>query len=246
MLIRVLLLFISCAFWVLLGILWTKAEKKIRNQNLFKEASPTIIHEEAPVAKEKQHEVLLKNRNPKRAYKYNRIRSYTSSRSHEAAYHVVVGSILVATDKLLDAHPFDKSTILIVKADQATGFHGLIINKHINWESLNELAEGVDHLKEAPLSFGGPVVKRGKPLVALTRRVFKDQHPEVLPGVYFLDQSATVSEIEGLKSGNESVTEYWFFVGFSNWGWDRLFDEIAEGAWNITDDNMGQLDWPLR
>lgn len=228
------------------GILWTKAEKKIRNQNLFKEASPTIIHEEAPAAKEKQHEVLLKNRNPKRAYKYNRIRSYTSSRSHEAAYHVVVGSILVATDKLLDAHPFDKSTILIVKADQATGFHGLIINKHINWESLNELAEGVDHLKEAPLSFGGPVVKRGKPLVALTRRVFKDQYPEVLPGVYFLDQSATVSEIEGLKSGNESVTEYWFFVGFSNWGWDQLFDEIAEGAWNITDDDMGQLDWPLR
>lgn len=230
----------------MLGILWRKAEKEIGNQNLFKEASSTIIHNEAPLAKEKQHEVLLKNRSPKRAYKYNRIKSYTSSRSHEADYHVVVGSILVATDRLLDAHPFDKSTILIVKADRAIGFQGLIINKHINWESLNELAEGFDLLKEAPLSFGGPVIKRGKPLVALTQKAFRDQYPEILPGVCFLDQSATASKIEEMKTGNQSVTDYWFFVGFSNWGWDQLFDEIAEGAWNITDNNMEQLDWPLR
>lgn len=230
----------------MLGILWREAGKEIENQNLFKEASPTVIPEEVPITKEKQHEVLLKNRTPKRAYKYNRMRSYTSSSSHEAAYLVAVGSILVATDKLLDAHPFDKSTILIVKADRETGFHGLIINKHINWESLNEMAEGVDHLKDAPLSFGGPVVKRGKPLASLTRRVYKDQYPEVLPGVYFLDQSATVSETEGLKSGNQSVTDYWFFMGFSIWGWDQLFDEIAEGAWNMTDYTMAQLDWPWR
>ncbi|KAK9935730.1 hypothetical protein M0R45_022816 [Rubus argutus] len=105
-----------------------------------------------------------------------------------------------------DIHEQSKDNkILIVKADQVTGFQGLIINKHIRWDALPELGEGLEMLAEAPLSFGGPLIKRGKPLVALTQRFIKDEYPEILPGVAFLDQSATIQKIKELKLGNQSV-----------------------------------------
>ncbi|GAV66933.1 DUF179 domain-containing protein, partial [Cephalotus follicularis] len=221
----------------------TLAEKGGRNQEFFKDSSGSANPEEAPTVND-FHEVLLKNRAPKRDVKYNLIKSQTSRNSHESAFHVVVGSILIATDKLLNAHPFDKSQILIVKVDQNTGFQGLIFNKHISWDTLHELQEGLELLKEAPLSFGGPVIERRMPLVALTRRAVKDQLPEVLPSVYFLDQLATVHESEVLKSGNQSITDYWFFLGYSSWGWSQLINELSDGAWNLSDHNVGQFGWP--
>lgn len=83
-------------------------------------------------------------------------------------------------------------------------------------------------------------------LVSLTQKTIEDRYPEVLPNVYFVDQQSTIREIEGLKSRNHSVTDFWFFLGYSSWGWDQLFDEIAQGAWNISSDNVEELDWPWR
>ncbi|KAF8389584.1 hypothetical protein HHK36_024100 [Tetracentron sinense] len=227
------------------GILWSGEDKGGRNRNLIKAALTTSIHEDTPAAKGNYHEVLLNNRTPTREIKDNPIRSHTSNDLHEPATHVVVGSVLNATDRLLNAPPFDKSTVLIVKADHVSGFQGLIINKHIKWDILQELDEGLELLKQAPLSFGGPLIAHGMPLVSLTRGITKERYPEVLPSVYFLDQFATIKEIEGLKSGNQSTIDSWFFLGYSSWGWEQLFDEIAEGAWHISDDQMGHLYWPL-
>ena len=156
---------------------------------------------------------------------------------------MVTGSILVATDKLLTVHPFDKSEVLIVKADRVSGFQGLIMNKNIKWDVL-ELEKGLEMLSEAPLAFGGPLIKGGMPLVALTRRFVKNEYPEVLMGVYFLDQLATLNKIEELKLGNQSVSDYWFFYGYSSWGWDQLLDEIAQGAWDLSDDGTRHFNWP--
>ncbi|KAJ9178705.1 hypothetical protein P3X46_010565 [Hevea brasiliensis] len=223
------------------GILWSVAEKSGKYH--FKDALPSTIHNESPVGKDKYHEVLLKNRTPKRAADYSWIKSHKSKGLHETISHVVVGSTLVATEKLTMA-PFDKSMVLIVKVNQNTGFEGLIYNNLIKWDSVDDLDKGFELLKEAPLSLGGPLIKGGKPFVALTRRLIKDQYPEVASGIYFLDQKATLHEIEELKSGNQSIADYWFFFGYASWGWDQLYDEIAAGAWYLNVDNMGHLDWP--
>ncbi|KAJ6740597.1 TRANSPORTER putative-RELATED [Salix purpurea] len=125
------------------------------------------------------------------------------------------------------------------------GFQGLIYNKHMRWDTLQELEEESKLLKEALLSFSGPLVTRGMPLVALTRRAVGSQYPEVAPGTYFLGQSATLHEIEEIRSGNQRVSDYWFFLGFSSWGWDQLFDEIAQGAGNLSEEHEKELlDWP--
>uniref|UniRef100_A0A6N2LKR3 Thioredoxin domain-containing protein n=1 Tax=Salix viminalis TaxID=40686 RepID=A0A6N2LKR3_SALVM len=217
------------------GILWTVAGKK--GANFLKDA--------LTAAEDKSHEVLLKNLPPKRNVEYGQTKSHTSKGlHHDTASQVAVGSILVATEKL-NTQPFDKSRILIIKSDQNTGFQGLIYNKHMRWDTLQELEEESKLLKEAPLSFGGPLVTRGMPLVALTRRAVGSQYPEVAPGTYFLGQSATLHEIEEIRSGNQRVSDYWFFLGFSSWGWDQLFDEIAQGAWNLSEEHEKELlDWP--
>ncbi|OMP06447.1 hypothetical protein COLO4_08120 [Corchorus olitorius] len=227
------------------GLVWTTSEGG-KNQDLFKDSSKGTAHEEDPSANEKFHEVILKNQNPKKIAKYNgaKSRTHLSTGSHKATSKVVVGSILEATDKLLNVIPFDKSRIIIVKADEDGGFQGLIFNKQIRWDALEELEEGLEFLKEAPLSFGGPVIRRGMPLVALTRRVSENQYLEVLPGIYFLDQLATLANIEELKARNQSINDYWFFLGYSSWGWNQLFDEIHEGAWTVSND-IKSLDWPL-
>ncbi|CAK7337957.1 unnamed protein product [Dovyalis caffra] len=215
------------------GILRTVAEK--RGRNLLKDASTA--------AKDETHEVLLKTLTPKRTVQYGQTKSHAPKGLHDTASQVAVGSILIATEKL-NIQPFDKSRILIVKADKHTGFQGLIYNKHMRWDTLQELEEESKLLKEAPLSFGGPLVTHGMPLVALTRRAVEAQYPEVAPGTYFVGQSATLNAIEEIRSGNQSVSNYWFFLGFSSWGWDQLFDEIAQGAWNLSEYNKELLDWP--
>lgn len=196
-----------------------------------------------PLSQSTYYEVFVEDQKREVAATPFRVQSSWSG-SHESTSLIVPGCILTATDRLLNVQPFDESKILIVKANQGTGFEGLIVNKHINWESLEELEGGLQKLKGAPLSYGGPVMKRGMPLVALEQKSADDKHPEVLPDVYFLDQWATLQLMEELKLGNKSVSGHWFFLGFSSWGWEQLFHEIAEGAWHVSRGNIEQLDWP--
>ncbi|KAF3683857.1 hypothetical protein FXO37_01651 [Capsicum annuum] len=216
------------------GIPWTGGEPGI-NHNM---------NSEAP-CNNPAHEIVLQEGPPTLDIQFNQIRAPLSP-SAKAAPHVAVGSVLVATDKLLNVHPFNGSKVLIVKVDQSTGFQGLIINKHISWDSLDELEDGPQLLKEAPLSFGGPVMQLGMPFVAFSRKYIVNQSMEVLPNVFFLDQRATVGIIQELRLGNQSIHDLWFFLGFSSWGWGQLFDEIAEGAWIVRYHDEEQIAWAWR
>ncbi|XP_019262201.1 PREDICTED: uncharacterized protein LOC109240038 [Nicotiana attenuata] len=217
------------------GILWSEGEPGI-NHNM---------NAEAPPFKNLLHEIILQEGPPTLDVQFSKNRAPLSS-SAKTSPHVIVGSILVATEKLLNVHPFDGSKVLVVKVNQSTGFQGLIVNKHISWDTLDELEDNLQLLKEAPLSFGGPVMKRGMPLVSLSRKYIVNQSMEVLPNVYFLDHRATISIIEELRLGNQSIYDFWFFLGFSSWGWDQLFDEISEGAWIVRNHDEEQIDGAWR
>lgn len=190
------------------------------------------------------HEVLLKDRAQRIEVKDHETSPQRYNDPHETSTVLVAGSILVASDKLLNAHPFDGSKILIVKVNQSTGFQGVIINKHISWDSLGKLDEGLELLKKAPLSLGGPVIIREMPLVSLTRKRVKYHDQDAEPDIHFLDHWETLDVIKALQMGDRSVSDYWFFMGYSSWEWNQLFDEIAEGSWKISSGGMEQLDWP--
>ncbi|XXG60333.1 hypothetical protein AAC387_Pa04g2266 [Persea americana] len=163
----------------------------------------------------------------------------------KSEYHEV---LLNVTAKRVDKpHSFKLHTSYDFNGEgQEEGFQGLITNKHIKWDILPELDEGFTSLKKAPLSFGGPVVAPGMPLVSFARRAAEVGYLEVVPSFYYGDQMATFQAIEGIKSGNLSAIDYWFFLGYSSWGWSQLFAEVAEGAWRISNYQMEQLRWPER
>ncbi|KAK1438071.1 hypothetical protein QVD17_03874 [Tagetes erecta] len=225
----------------------TEAEYGALNEKPFKDEPEHVTQEE-------NHEILLKDRTKTQTQtqtqklginnddKIGPRKPYNSS---VTGHEIIPGSVLIATQKLAGVYPFAKSKILIVKVNQTTGFQGLIINKLISWDSITSVEEGLDSLKQAPLSYGGPVITRELPLVSLTRQYFKDELPEVLPDIYFLDQLATINLIQNLKLHNRSMTDYWFFVGYSAWDWNQLFDEIADGSWDLINGRAQQFDWPM-
>ncbi|XP_058097937.1 uncharacterized protein LOC131242956 [Magnolia sinica] len=223
------------------GILWT-GTRGGGNMDELHDASSSSIHETTAV-KGDYHEVLL-NSTPKQRDKHHSIRLHTSDGFQEGSQHVGIGSVLTATDKLLNASPFDKSKVIIVKADQNEGFQGLIINKRIKWDVLPDLEEEFAPLKQARLSFGGPVIAPGMPLVSFTRRANEAGYLEIFPSFYYGDQLATSEVIEGIKSMNRSAVDFWFFLGYSGWGWDQLSAELAEGSWLVDHYRVDQIYWP--
>ncbi|XP_057456639.1 uncharacterized protein LOC130747661 isoform X3 [Lotus japonicus] len=226
------------------AVLW-QTERVVRNENIY-DTLQRDIHEESLHTRSKYHAATSQDRMLDLVVRPNLIDSPLSNgRLHETLPHVVIGSVLIATEKLLGIQPFDGSKVLIVAADQITGFQGLIINKHLEWSTvLRKMEGGLEKLKEAPLSLGGPVMKSGMPLLSLSRTVSSNYLPEVLSGIYFLDHVNTTRAMEEMKSGNTPVADYWFFVGYSSWGWNQLYDEMAEGAWNLSEDGMRHLNWP--
>ncbi|KAL0336640.1 UNVERIFIED_CONTAM: hypothetical protein Sradi_4875900 [Sesamum radiatum] len=174
---------------------------------------------QGPQSRSLHQEILLKDRLQNAGVKYQ-FNAQLAVSSHQRP-QLFAGCVLSATDKLLDAHPFDESKILLVKVHQSTDF-------------------------KAPLSFGGPVVMRGMPLVALTHKFIEGRSIEVLPNIYFIDQLGAHSLLKEIRVGNQSVYDYWFFLGYSSWGWEQLFHEIAQGAWNISKGNLEQLEWPWK
>ncbi|XP_020214255.1 uncharacterized protein LOC109798406 isoform X3 [Cajanus cajan] len=224
------------------AVLWL-SERAVKNQNSYDTLQPDI-HEESLHMLNKYHGAPGEDRMLDQVFRSNLMNSPVSNGLHEALPHVAIGSVLIATEKLLGVQPFDGSKIVIVAANQVTGFQGLILNKHIEWSFLPNLEKDLEKLKEAPLSLGGPVMKTGMPLLSLTRTVSGNDLPEVLPGIYFLDHVMTIRKIEELKSANEPVVDYWFFLGYSSWGWNQLHDEMMEGAWNLSEDATRHLNWP--
>lgn len=218
------------------------SSKGDRNQNLY---STEDVHRESLYANVKYYGAHGLDRNLDNVVKLNLMKPTVSIGLSESLPQITIGSVLVATEKLLGIQPFDGSKILIVAADQISGFQGVIINKHIEWNSILELGGDIEILKEAPLSYGGPVVKREMPFLSLTQKASPSSLPEILPGVYFLDHLATKSKVEEMKSeANQSVMEHWFFLGYSSWDWNQLFNEIAQGVWNLSEDGKKHLIWP--
>ncbi|XP_017229738.1 uncharacterized protein LOC108204684 isoform X2 [Daucus carota subsp. sativus] len=225
------------------GFLWNKASQRVKYGNLHKDVTQTSNIKDPSSLTNIYHEVLLKDRAQKIEVKDYEMSPQRYNRPHEIGTDLVAGSILVASEKLVNVHPFDGSKILIVKVNQSTGFQGVIINKHISWDTLGKLDEGLELLKRAPLSLGGPVIIRGMPLVSLSRKLMKYRDQTAEPEIHFLDQWETLDVIKALQAGDRSISDYWFFMGYSSWEWKQLFDEIAEGSWKISN-GMEHLEWP--
>uniref|UniRef100_A0A1D1Z615 Protein disulfide-isomerase n=2 Tax=Anthurium amnicola TaxID=1678845 RepID=A0A1D1Z615_9ARAE len=225
------------------GIVWNQAQKGHGNGELLNDAFPILVQDQIPVSEEDDFRDYPSDTQVIIGNDQQPVNVHITEGSPKEGEQVAVGSILTATDKLLNVFPFDKSSVLIVKVDQNEGFQGLILNKHINWDIFEKLDKELAALKQAPLSFGGPVRMRDLPLFSLAQRPI-NAYSKVASNIYFGDPLATRETIERIKSENASASDFWFFLGCSSWGWNQLFDELAEGAWQLGVLNVGNLEWP--
>ncbi|URD86745.1 hypothetical protein MUK42_28600 [Musa troglodytarum] len=177
------------------GLLWTDSRKGNRYEQVLY-ASTLIAHEKAHSPEDKYNKIVLNKAIS--ADSEDPLNTYTPVTSHDKHIHVVVGSILAATDKLFNAAPFDNSTVLIVTMDKNQGFQGLVINKRISWDIFKELDSDLVSLKHAPLYYGGPVRFQTLPLVSLIRKA-KEGYTEIVKGVYFGNPVVTRQVIEEIK-----------------------------------------------
>ncbi|KAJ0264506.1 Uncharacterized protein HA466_0028500 [Hirschfeldia incana] len=231
-------------------IIPTLSGKGRRNSNKLDQSSSAVSNEVKEKDVDKLVEVVVSNRDPpEREVTQDQVASSQSPPTHSvnkpAALKVKVGTILVATERLSDSPPFAKSKILILKAGSETGFMGVIFNKRLRWTSFPDLdgGETAELLKDTILSLGGPVMDPEKPLLALSREGDPSTDLELSPGVYFLDHESVARRIQELKSRDVNPSDYWFFVGYSSWSYEQLFDEIGLGVWDV-DNNQLDFAWP--
>ncbi|XP_024015578.1 uncharacterized protein LOC18025362 isoform X3 [Eutrema salsugineum] len=222
------------------GILPTLSGKEGRNSNQLDQSS---VNDKVTDG-DKLVELVASNRDPPEI-EVNHDQVNSQSQSVKPGPQVKMGTILVATEKLADTPPFTKSKILIIKADHESGFMGVIFNKRLRWKSFPDLGvETVELLKETILSLGGPVLDLETPLLALSREGDSSTLLELSPGVYFLDHQSVARRIKELKSrGGLNPTDYWFFLGYTSWSYEQLFDEIGLGVWDVDNSEL-DLAWP--
>ncbi|XP_009145750.1 uncharacterized protein LOC103869421 isoform X7 [Brassica rapa] len=229
-------------------IIPTLSGKGRRNSNKLDQSSSAVNNEVKEKDVDKLVEVVVSNRDPpEREVTQDQV-SPQSPPTHSvkpAVPKVKIGTILVATERLGDSPPFANSKILILKAGRESGFMGVIFNKRLRWSSFPDLDGGqtAELLKNTILSLGGPVMDPEKPLLALSREGDPSTDLELSPGVYFLDHESVARRIQELKSRDVKPSDYWFFVGYSSWSYEQLFDEIGLGVWDV-DNNQLDFAWP--
>ncbi|KAG2271330.1 hypothetical protein Bca52824_065885 [Brassica carinata] len=215
-------------------IIPTLSGKGRKNSNKLDQSSSAVNNEVKEKDVDKLVEVVVSNRDPpEREVTQDQV-SPQSPPMHSvipAVPKVEIGTILVATERLGESPPFANSKILILKAGRESGFMGVIFNKRLRWSSFPDLDGGqtAELLKDTILSLGGPVMDPEKPLLALS--------------VYFLDHESVARRIQELKSRDVKPSDYWFFVGYSSWSYEQLFDEIGLGVWDV-DNSQLDFAWP--
>ncbi|RID63204.1 hypothetical protein BRARA_E02226, partial [Brassica rapa] len=229
-------------------IIPTLSGKGRKHSNKLDQSSSAVNNEVKEKDVDKLVEVVVSNRDPpEREVTQDQV-SPQSPPMHSvkpAVPKVKIGTILVATERLGDSPPFSNSKILILKASRESGFMGVIFNKRLRWSSFPDLDGGqtAELLKDTILSLGGPVMDPEKPLLALSREGDPSTDLELSPGVYFLDHESVARRIQELKSRDVKPSDYWFFVGYSSWSYEQLFDEIGLGVWDV-DNNQLDFAWP--
>lgn len=153
---------------------------------------------------------------------------------------VNIGTVLISKPFMEDKR-FEKTIILIVERNNE-GTIGFIINK----VNLNPIDLKIDNYPTLSIN-----VKNGGP-VSKDNLFFIHQHPnlimnsqQITPSIFWGGKLEDM--IQKCQSGEISMNEVSFFLGYTGWEKDQLEEEIREGSWIIHDIKLEkiptQLDW---
>ncbi|CAM6124738.1 unnamed protein product [Calypogeia fissa] len=171
-----------------------------------------------------------------------------NSRQMDLGKNPEVGSILLASEKLLESSQvFENSIILIVSSNQQGMLHGLIVNKPMPWTNVVGLDSKMEELlNPAALGYGGPVVENHRPFLVLTHLQGLQDFTEVVPGIYcgFIPSKGRVLDM--IHTGILAAKDFWFFLGYSSWTWRQLQNELTGDLWQLRPFSDNLVKWPIQ
>lgn len=137
------------------------------------------------------------------------------------------GSLLIAEPSIIGDISFNRAVVLLADHNEV-GSVGFILNKKLDF-SLKDVIKGTD--SDYPIYNGGPVEQ--------DNLYFIHKSPELIPnsikiseGIFWGGDFETVLDLVNTKKiGSEDIK---FFLGYSGWAEQQLFDELDSHAWFVT------------
>lgn len=146
-----------------------------------------------------------------------------------------VGKVLISEPFLADSN-FSRSIILLTEHNDM-GTLGFILNQPIK-TCLHELFQDVDDTMKIPLYKGGPVQLETLHFIH-TDESLSDAAIEILPGLYFGGDFEKIKL--QINIGAFNPEQFKFFVGYSGWGEDQLYDELQEDSWVVSNLDVNDI-----
>lgn len=138
--------------------------------------------------------------------------------------------IFIKSTFLLDDTVFEKSVIFVTEYNEK-GAMGFIINKEFP-RKLNELEE-FKHILPFPINLGGPVDQE--------HLYFVHQRPDLIEGGVPVTDNIFLggdfkSAVKNIDNNILTEKDIKVFIGYCGWDYLELDEEIAEGSWQILED----------
>lgn len=142
---------------------------------------------------------------------------------------IKIGHLLLAEPFMVDPN-FKRSVILLCEHNQDDGTIGFILNKPINM-NIDELVADFPEF-ESEVYYGGPVATDTIHYIHNVGNLLENS-VEVVRGVYWggdFDKLKFLIESKLVLPDNIR-----FFVGYSGWSSGQLQDELSYGSWLVSD-----------
>lgn len=145
------------------------------------------------------------------------------------------GNLLVAEPSILNDQEFNRSVILITEHNNDTGTVGFILNKPSEY-LINDLVPEINSIH--PVFIGGPVSE--------DNLYFVHRIPHLIPnsinikGNMFWGGNFEVIQ-ELLNNQKISHSDIRFFLGYSGWTENQLFDELKQVSWMVKENTYDNI-----
>ncbi|MBQ0116283.1 MAG: YqgE/AlgH family protein [Flavobacterium sp.] len=143
------------------------------------------------------------------------------------------GNLLIAKPATLGDEMFSRTVVLL--ADHSSkGSIGFILNKPLQF-TIQDLIPEIH--SELLIYNGGPVEQDSLYYIHNVPHIIKDSI-EIANGVYWGGDFQTTKKL--INEGVIQKENIRFFLGYSGWGIQQLEEELTEGAWLITEEELAK------
>jgi putative transcriptional regulator len=147
--------------------------------------------------------------------------------------------------KILISEPFSvgdifrRSVVLLTEYTKENGAMGFILNKSIDDETIIKTIADDFKKEDISISIGGPVGTEQMYYIHKLSPDILEGSVEISNGLYWGGEYSNLKKL--VLSGNVSLNDVRFFVGYSGWAQNQLESELKRNSWLVKDINIDEI-----